>query len=564
MKTIKLLILSVLLLPFVVFSQTQRLVLIEEATNASCGPCASQNPAFDALLNQNRDKITAIKYHWYFPGYDPMHLHNVAENNARVSYYGINGVPTAVLDGVIPSGSGFGYPGAPSGFTQNLINQAYSVPSPFSIDLYHYLSPAQDIINVVMRITAEQDITGSFKAQIAVIEKVIQFTSAPGSNGEKTFYDVMKKMLPNHLGTSIPAAWEQGDYVIFSQSWKLANIYNMAQLGVVGFIQEGGTKNVMQAANSESEPFEPLFANDAAIFNLTNLTATNCFGKYSPTITLANYGSNTLTSAEIVYNVNESSQQTYNWTGNLAFLESEEVALPEISFVVKPQNVLQITLENPNNASDQYMKNNTISYGFDAAIATPTEVKLMIKFDNNPEEITWDVKDSDGEIIFSGGPYSTPGVIVTELMDFDENGCYLFTIYDAGGNGIEAPGFFVLFYGGSSQIHSGTMFGSSSSAQFDVGGTISIDEEYISEMVNIFPNPVVSTGNIEFKLYQPQSVNFKMFNHLGQVVKDITDRQYQPGLNQISFSTDDLNSGIYFISGWIGKEYFNYKIAVTH
>ncbi len=72
-------------------------------------------------------------------------------------------------------------------------------------------------------------------------------------------------------------------------------------------------------------------------------------------------------------------------------------------------------------------------------------------------------------------------------MDFDENGCYLFTIYDAGGNGIEAPpGFFVLFYGGSSQIHSGTMFGSSSSAQFDVGGTISIDEEYFSEMVNIF------------------------------------------------------------------------------
>jgi hypothetical protein len=45
------------------FGQTQRLVLIEEATNASCGPCASQNPAFDALLNQNRDKLTAIKYH---------------------------------------------------------------------------------------------------------------------------------------------------------------------------------------------------------------------------------------------------------------------------------------------------------------------------------------------------------------------------------------------------------------------------------------------------------------------------------------------------------------------
>ncbi|MBP6870867.1 MAG: hypothetical protein KBC43_02560 [Bacteroidales bacterium] len=51
MKTIYLTLFAFSFLVFSVHSQSQRMVLIEEATNASCGPCASQNPAFDNLLN---------------------------------------------------------------------------------------------------------------------------------------------------------------------------------------------------------------------------------------------------------------------------------------------------------------------------------------------------------------------------------------------------------------------------------------------------------------------------------------------------------------------------------
>jgi len=563
MHKITLLIISILFVASPLLSQTQRLVLIEEGTNASCGPCAAQNPAFDALLDQNRDKITAIKYHWYFPGYDPMHLHNVGENNARVAYYGINGVPTAVLDGVIPSGAGFGYPGAPSGFSQNLINQAYAVPSPFSIDLYHYLSAAQDSIHVVMRITAAQAITGNYKAQMAVIEKVINFANAPGNNGEKTFHDVMKKMLPNHLGTSIQASWEQGDYIILRESWKLANIYDMDELGVVGFIQENGTRSVKQAGNSEPEAFAPLHNTDAAIYNLTNLTATNCSGDYTPVITLANYGTNPLTTAEIVYSVNGGSQLTYNWSGNLGFLQSEVVSLPEISFTVLPQNALEITLQNPNGVADQYGKNNMILYNFNVAAATPSEVKLMIKLDNNPEQITWDIKNLAGEIVISGGPYTTPGATVNEIINLAENGCYLFTIYDAAGNGIEAPGFFVLYYGTSTQLLSGTAFGSMAKAQFDVGGTVEIAENQSSSVISIYPNPVQNTGYIEFQLFQQEMAEIFLYNQLGQVIKRIGQERYEPGMIQEVFTTQDLKPGVYYIAGRIGAMTLNQKVVVT-
>ncbi|MBU2650775.1 MAG: hypothetical protein KKA81_07560, partial [Bacteroidetes bacterium] len=148
-----------LIVPFILNGQSQRLVLIEEATNASCGPCASQNPGFDALLDQNRDKIAAIKYHWYFPGYDPMHNHNVTENNARVAYYGINGVPTATIDGDIPNGPTFGYPGSPAGYRQALIDEYYAVPSPFEMSMSHSLSQDEDTVYVNMMIQCTEAVT---------------------------------------------------------------------------------------------------------------------------------------------------------------------------------------------------------------------------------------------------------------------------------------------------------------------------------------------------------------------------------------------------------------------
>ena len=53
-------------------AQTTRLVLAEEFTQASCPPCASQNPAFNNILNTNGTKVVAIKYQTSWPGVDPM------------------------------------------------------------------------------------------------------------------------------------------------------------------------------------------------------------------------------------------------------------------------------------------------------------------------------------------------------------------------------------------------------------------------------------------------------------------------------------------------------------
>src|SRR5689334_7819656 len=98
---------------------SQRLVMVEEFTNASCPPCAAQNPGFNALLDANPTKVVALKYQTNWPGVDPMNAQTQSLGvGTRVTYYGVTGVPHGVVDGVaIPNTCGY-YVGAPHCLTQ--------------------------------------------------------------------------------------------------------------------------------------------------------------------------------------------------------------------------------------------------------------------------------------------------------------------------------------------------------------------------------------------------------------------------------------------------------------
>lgn len=235
----------------------QRLVLVEHFTQASCGPCASQNPALNAILDANTDKVVAIKYQTSWPGVDPMNAANPTEVAARVNYYGVNAVPNSVMDGNF-------YNGAPSGVTATRINQRYNAPSPINLQVKYYFvensSAISDSMLVVAKIAALQPLASGHVLHLAAIEREIQFITAPGSNGEKKFESVMKKMLPNASGTPLPAM-NIGDSIVVSHKFALlrdngTNVYyDLGQAAVVGFVQNVSTKSVLQAGYDEPRPW---------------------------------------------------------------------------------------------------------------------------------------------------------------------------------------------------------------------------------------------------------------------------------------------------------------------
>ena len=481
-------------------AQSERVLLFECFTNTGCGPCAGQNPALDALINNNSDRVAAIKYHVNWPSSsDPMYLHNTLDNGSRISYYGVNSVPHTVVDG-----NRFG--DMPSGLNQSMINNWLAIPSPIDMRLEYVVDAAANTITVHVMGMALEDVNSLVRLYVGVIEREIHYASAPGSNGERDFYNVMKKLLPNAGGTLVGDSMEAGDYFAYSFTWELANIYDMNQLDAIAWVQCGGTKEVYQACLS-SENFEPYFDNDAAVTNLSHVKFMNCSGSTHPMVELTNYGSNALTTAELEILVNGTSVSTVTWNGNLSTYETAVVDLGELSIPVEDENTLEVSVLSVNGTDDQSSLNNVVSMTFLAAKEVVAKtLKVVIKTDDNPGEITWHVTNNEtGDVVQEGGPYDQANHKYEEILEIASDGCYTLAIYDAGGDGITGTGYYSLKTSNQT-IFSGGDFTDSDSNDFIYEVFVSAEEQN-SVKTGVCPNPtkgvirVLTDGVQEVSVY---------------------------------------------------------------
>lgn len=516
-------------------AQNERVLLFECFTNTSCGPCAQQNPALDALINNNGDRIAAIKYHMNWPGAnDPMYLHNTTDNDARRGVYNVSSVPHTVVDGIR-------FASTPGSLNQNMVNNWLAIESPLEMRLSYELDQAAQIITVHVMGRASTDITGSCKLYVGVIEKEIHYNSAPGSNGERDFYSVMKKLLPTSSGTLI-GEMKADDYFAYSFSWEWANVYNVDQLDAIAWVQNQNTREVYQACRS-SQSFEPFYQNEAGVSNLDHVKSVSCSGLVEPVIELSNFGSNPLTSAELEVWVYDELLKTVNWTGNIPTFASEKVELGEVNFDIEAdeEKTLAVKIKSVNGGADEAPTNDIAFCDFKGAPETVGKVlKLTIRTDSNPQETTWQVKNmATGEIVQQGGPYEQASHNYTETLEIPGDGCYDLTIYDAGGDGL-VGGFYGL-KAGSATLFSGGEFADLESNEFSYEVTADV-EEGLTRMTAVYPNP--TSGLLNIVCEGEQKVT--LYNMVGQrVFEGVAD-----GWLQIDMKAYD--AGVYAVQ--IGNE----------
>jgi hypothetical protein len=343
------------------FGQAQRLVLFEEFTQASCGPCASQNPAFNTLLDANSTKAVSIKYQTSWPGYDPMNLANPTEVATRVSFYGVNGVPWTAMDGVAPTGSA--YAGAPANVTASSINTRYAVASDYSVTVAHQFTANNDSVEFVVYVTnaTQNSITNAnLKLHLGLVEKSIEFPTAPGSNGETDFFMVMRKMIPDANGTAIPATMASGTPFVYTAKVKVPTyVYKLAEVAMVAWVQDMTTKDVKNAGYSAPQPLNgPVF--DAGILSVAQPTGGLCNTAYTPSATITNAGTSAITSAAVQYTLNGGTPVVQNWTGNLAAGASVAVNFPAVT-LAGGANTFAYSVGAPNGKADANTMNNTVA-----------------------------------------------------------------------------------------------------------------------------------------------------------------------------------------------------------
>lgn len=472
------------------YSQSQRMVLVEHFTQASCGPCAGANPTLHSTLTANPTKVTSITHQVSWPGTDPMNAHYPAGPNDRRNYYGVSGVPNTVLDGT----SG---PGAPNTVvTQSTIDTRYAVASPFDLTLS--FSKSGGVITANLGINCTQAVSGNLVAHIAVIEKEINFASAPGSNGETTFHNVLKQYLPSTSGTSLANSWTVGQTQTINESWTWSNVYDENELAVVAFIQNNTTKEVHQAVFASAI----LVPDDAGISGVTN-EGNQCTTSYAPAVTLRNFGSNTLNSATINYNVNGGANQTYNWTGSLASGASTVVTLPAMTLTTGI-NSFNASTSNPNGTTD----GNTGNDANTASLSVGTSpIDLALSTDCWGSEVSWEIKDASNNVWASGGGYpnvSPGGATYNHNLCLAEGACYDFVINDTYGDGMAGNGVGSCTVNGTYAITDGSGatlasmqaansdFGNQETNNFCITSVPPVDADFTAAQTSLCPGATVN------------------------------------------------------------------------
>lgn len=390
--------LSILFLSLTAAAQTPRLSLFEEFTGENCPPCASTNPALNAILSapSNTPKVVAIKWQVPIPSAPTATWSLYKTNKAEIDWRyqgsgygyqsqwvstdppsnGISSAPTGLFDG--QHQWVFGAPSDHPGYvTAGLIATAQSYTSAFSITVARAWDATGSSITLTVNIqaTAPFSSVGSLVFRTVMVEENIQFASAPGSNGETVFENAVIKSFPSiQTGVAMASTWTTGQTQTFTLNCPLPSyVRSKEEIAFVGFIQDDGNKKVAQAVRSG----RALLTNDALAAGAK--VPVTCNNTINPEVIIYNNGADPITGMTITPAVDNVVGAVNYWTGSLASGASTTIPLSAMttgtvnnshvfSYSVTSINALDF---NPNNntAKTNYLvasnyQSNPIEEGF--------------------------------------------------------------------------------------------------------------------------------------------------------------------------------------------------------
>ncbi len=545
-------------------AQVQRVGLCEEATQASCPPCATLNPGLQTLMNNNTDKTLFMAYQVWWPGFDQMYLDNSAEVDARVGdYYGYEFAPQVKFNGTYPNGGD----GSVATLTQAVINNNASELSEFDIEIDAEVVNGELLLTGT--VTGLADASGDLVLHLALTEGTIYSTQATGgTNGETEYHHVFKKFLPGVNGMDIADNWVAGDTHVIDEAYPLGGltIYNWDDLEVIAFVQNNDNKFIHHAVKDSDVPIASDYTNSAGGLGINNVPSTICAGNqdFSPTFSLVNYGSEDLTSATITYNINGGADQVYEWTGSLGTLGSEDVVLDPYNFTALSSNTITATVSMPNGVADEDASDNNTATAELIAVDAGSAVNIEILTDNYGSETTWELRNGSGTVVMSGGPYGNATTYnETYEVPAGEEGCYEFKIYDSFGDGICCGwgiGYYIIADANGNELLNGGEFTDEASEDFSISGAVGLSEQVLDEAIHIFPNPSSDVLNVSYNIETSDIITFDLINALG--AKVATRTVANGGANTITFDVTNLDSGVYQLNTIAGNAFGSTAVTI--
>ena len=383
-----------------------RLGLYEEFSGENCAPCATYNPALNTLIGANPTKVLLIKYQSPIPSAGPIYNAYTTVTNARLSYYAVNSAPSGRLSGTTQG------TGHIASLTQAAIDAAAAATPAFTISAAHQWTVNGDSVRATINIAALQAYApagANLKLRVALIES-LHYTTAPGTNGETEFHNVVREMYTNAGGTQLANAWTAGQTQTITLKGRVQGYVDKApsnETRLVAWIQNDTDKSIPQASASAYLPLAVDVA--ASALNLpATLVCSTGNASVSPAVVLKNTGSSTITSARIYYKLDAGTWQTYNWTGSLASQATSSVTMPTLTVrpgthvladsVALPNNIIDVNNVNNKATASLFVYNNAavalpLSTNFENGGVVPTNWTL---YDANSNDRNWTLRSGVG------------------------------------------------------------------------------------------------------------------------------------------------------------------------
>ncbi|NPD84995.1 Omp28-related outer membrane protein [Lentimicrobium sp. L6] len=548
-----------------VFSQTivstdaeNKKVILEEFTGIHCGYCPDGHRLANLVAEANPGNAFLINIHtgsFATPGAGEPDF-NTEWGAAIAGQTGLTGYPAGTINRHL-------FPGMQQGSGSAMSRGDFATAAGMVLAEASYVNLGVEasvdfsVTPALLTVHVETYYTGTDapptnKLNVALVQdSILGPQSGMAANPDYVVGDqylhmhALRHMLTGQWGDDITTT-TQGTFVDRTYTWEIPSsinevILNPNQLNIIAFIAES-EQEIISGNECHVEVIPPTTQNDCDLMGTTNIPEIICGeGLVSPIINVLNKAGNPITSMEITYDANDGTPMVYNWTGNIIYYANEEITLPELSFPVEATNTINITVTKVNGETDPDPSNNSIT-GTTNEASEVVNVTLDLKTDNYGSETTWQLKNEEGDVLYSGGPYTDASVLVEDQTAFDlpVAGCYTFEIHDSYGDGMNAGygvGYYKLYTEGELFLEGGT-FGSVDIAPFNNTIFDGLETDIYFSNLNIYPNP--STGLININ--NMEGAQISVMNIVGQQVIENNNASHHQQIN-----LSDLDNGSYLV-----------------
>jgi hypothetical protein len=310
----------------------------------------------------------------------------------------------------------------------------------------------------------------------------------------------------------------------------------------------------------------PNFTLDAAIVDMKRPSKNVRYARFNPAcnlpiVIIRNEGTTPLTSLTITYNQRGGSTRTYQWSGNLAFLQSAEVTLPvdNPNFWTGTDPVFEVHLSAPNGGSDQQPDNDVFFAPYSPwDVYTGAPIDFYWRTNNQPSQNTWKLYDENGNVLLQNSPFLTATTTYTETFALPA-GCYTLKFDDLGDDGLyywatpnNGTGFARMRENSATRKTFKAEFGKFFKYDFWTDGAVGNDEVKHPEHIVLYPNPSAGVFNLEMEGFFDVALAFEVYDLAGRKVWSQAADGGNTGWVKTEVDLSAQANGIYYLKIWDG------------